>query len=113
MLVRRRGGWRRAYPEARGGLTPQGDFRTVHAKDTRIASGRAPRRSYGVTGDKPEFHQPARHIIGKIEAVQNALFALAQLDEGRRPAGETGLHELSVSNLGGYSVKIYLQQICN
>jgi len=83
-----------AQEELGGGLAAQSDFGSVDAEDPGIAPGRAQGARHLGSWQKPKFHKPLRDIGGKIEAVEDAVFALLEFSEGDGgPYGATLLLE--------------------
>ena len=54
----------------RCGFPPQGDFRTIHAIDTRLAAGCAACGDDGVSGQETELHKTECDVVGKVKAFE-------------------------------------------
>jgi hypothetical protein len=59
-------------------IAPKGDFGTVYSKNPGIASGCTEGARNLRPRQKPKFHKALRDIGGKIDAFQNAVFALLE-----------------------------------
>jgi hypothetical protein len=64
-----------------GGLTPQGDFRTIHLKHSRVAPRGASPGSDPGAGQKTQFHQAAGIFVGQIDAFQDSGIPPAQVNQ--------------------------------
>jgi len=64
--------------EAGRRLQAQGDFRTVYAKNFRIAARRTARGGYASAGQKTKFHEPPGELLGQVYAVDDAVLAAAE-----------------------------------
>ncbi len=60
------------------------DFRAINAVDARFAAGRRAGWNDDVARKKAEFHQAARDVFRKIQAIEHASFSLAELCECTR-----------------------------
>jgi hypothetical protein len=72
---------KRTENQAGRGFAPEGDFRSIHPEDARIAQRSTTRSFYQHPGQKTEMHEPLSYILGKIDTIKNSLFVLAQIDK--------------------------------
>ena len=70
--------------QAARGVAAQGDFRTIHLEDARIAAGGAESRGDAGAGDEAKLHQAARIVGGQIDAVQDRGVAFSQVHQSSR-----------------------------
>jgi hypothetical protein len=88
-----------------GRFPAQSHLGPVDAEYPRIAAGGASGGSYAAARQKPELHQPPGYIVGQIQVLENAMFALMKLHQtgGRAavaampsppPVLETQLHQM-------------------
>jgi hypothetical protein len=61
---------------------PEGDFRAIHAENARPATGCPPAGDHFISGQKAQFHEPPRHIVRQIQAIQNTALTRWQVREG-------------------------------
>jgi hypothetical protein len=62
-----------------GGFAAQSHFGTVDAENTRVAARRAMARCYALAWEEAELHQAAGNILGKVEAIEDTIFAVLKL----------------------------------
>jgi hypothetical protein len=72
---------RLAQYQARRSFAAQGYFGSIHAIDARFATGGAAGGHDDMAGEEAKFHEAAGDVIGEIEAIQCAGFALLELGE--------------------------------
>ena len=106
MLVRGGGSGGTEF-EARRSVAPQGDLRAVHLEHAGVPSGSAQGGDDRAAWNEAEFHQASGNVLGQVEVVEDALFALAQFHEagGRTASPDTRLHQDTVSNAERQRVK--------
>ena len=62
-------------------VAAQGDFRTVHLEDARIAAGGAVSRRDAGAGDESKLHQAARVFGRQIDPLEDGGIAFSQVQE--------------------------------
>jgi len=79
-------------------LTPEGDLGAVHTINHGIAAGSGLSASDALSGQEAEFHQTPGDILRKIETIEHAFFAGAEVTQAAlsSPRGlpDTELHHL-------------------
>ena len=69
--------------QAARSVAAQGDFRTIHLEDARIAPWGAVSRRDAGAGDETKLHQAARIFGGHIDPVEDGGFAFSQVHQAR------------------------------
>ena len=69
--------------QAARSVAAQGDFRTIHLEDARIAPWGAVSRRDAGAGDETKLHQAARIFGGQIDPVEDGGVAFPEIHEAR------------------------------
>jgi hypothetical protein len=76
-----------ANVNARGRLMPKRDFGSIHAKHTGTSAWRSPSRDHFISRQKAKFHQTARDVLRKVQAIEDAPLSHGEI--GKRQHGDS------------------------
>ena len=69
--------------EARRRLAAERDLGSVDAEDARVSSGSPERGGDAAAGEEAELHEALRHVFREVDPVEDRLFSLSEIEEGR------------------------------